>query len=113
MAEELTIDMWKRVSRALDELLELDPDRRWEILSRICADDLELLRWTRTLLQAAGEAGDFLERSPFPEAKRLLLETFTAAGPGWPTAACSQEELQIEPDDIEPSELSGPGREGK
>ena len=81
MAEELTIDVWKRVSRALDELLELDPDRRWELLSEICADDPELLSWTRMLLQAASEAGDFMERAPFPEARLLLLETLAVADP--------------------------------
>jgi hypothetical protein len=81
MAEELTIDVWKRVSQALDELLELDPDHRWELLSRICADDPELLWWTRTLLQAAGEAGDFLGDAPFPDASLLLLKALADPDP--------------------------------
>jgi len=81
MAEELTIELWGRVSRVLDELLELDPDRRRDLLARIRAEDPRLFWWTQALLEAALGAGDFMERSAVPGARELLLRILATAGP--------------------------------
>jgi|GEM_PF-3427434 len=81
MVEELTIELWGRVSRALDELLELDPDRRCDLLARMRAEDPRLFWWTRALLEAASGAGDFMERSAVPGARELFLRILATAGP--------------------------------
>jgi hypothetical protein len=83
MAEELTVELWRRISRALDELLELDPERQRLLLPRICAGDPLVLRWTRSFLEASARAGDFLERPAASGTAGALRRFLVAPGP-WP-----------------------------
>lgn len=113
MTEKLTIELWKRVSRVLDELLELEPECRQDSLERMCADDPDLLGWTRTFLQAADEADDFLERIPFAEARQRLFRILASAGPGSAGSTCLQREGHLGPDEFGSDELNAPGRNEK
>lgn len=88
MAEELTVELWQRISRALDELLEVDPEEQNLLLPRICAGDPLLLRWTRSLLEASARAGDFLERSAAAGTSEALHRFLLAPGPRSRGPAC-------------------------
>jgi len=90
MADELTIELWRRVSRALDELLELEPERRGDFLAQICSDDPLLLWWTRALLEAEAEAGDFMERSAASGTAMALRRFLLVPVPSPIEHACSQ-----------------------
>ena len=111
MTEKLTIELWKRVSRVLDELLELDRDRQRDLLLRLRAEDPKLFWWTRTLLEAAITAGDFMERSAVPGVRELCIKILAAAGPPSPASACSQWEGPLEAVERGGSHRDGPGRD--
>src|SRR5258705_7556046 len=90
MADELTIELWRRVSRALDELLELEPERRGDLLAQICSDDPLLLWWTQTLLEAEAEAGAFMERCAASGTAMALRRFLLVPLPSPIEHACSQ-----------------------
>lgn len=62
MAEEVTPEIWRRVSPILDELLELPPDQRRARALAACGGDAELARLAEKLCAAEAAAGDALER---------------------------------------------------
>lgn len=58
---------WARVSELFEECTGKTPSGRVKFLRATCGDDDALFREVQTLLEAAGEAGEFLE----PEARRV------------------------------------------
>jgi hypothetical protein len=87
MEEELSREMWRRICDVLDEVLDLPRTDRPGRVRRSCEGSAELQRWVEILLHAADEAGDFLERPPWPEAVGWVRKIAGMPGPGKPPIA--------------------------
>lgn len=71
----MTPERWKQISAVLDEVFDLEPDRRFAFLNRACSGDEELRREVATVLSSDESIRTFLDSCPSGEAAELLLET--------------------------------------
>jgi serine/threonine protein kinase/Flp pilus assembly protein TadD len=73
-------DMYRKVMRILDDVLDCETGRREEVLAAACAGDAELRGEVERVLAQNTAAGDFLGESPFEVLSGLEEEGAAAAG---------------------------------
>ena len=59
----MTPERWQKVEEVLQAALDCPGQQRAELLTHVCAGDLELQRETTSLLEAYEAADEFLEQS--------------------------------------------------
>ena len=69
---DLHPDEWARISRLLDEALDLSSERRREFLAAECGEDSDLRGILEALLEASGRTASFLEHPALSRAGPLL-----------------------------------------
>src|SRR6266699_421811 len=70
----MTPERWQQVEEVLQSALDLPEAKRAELLTKVCAGDLELQRETTSLIAAHKDAGDFLEQPAIERDARVLIE---------------------------------------
>ncbi|MCB0716877.1 MAG: serine/threonine protein kinase [Bacteroidetes bacterium] len=66
---------WKRIESIFDQALDLDEERRAELLNRSCGDDSELRRAVERLLEADANPVSFLDEQAVDFARPMLTDT--------------------------------------
>src|SRR5256714_6676308 len=70
----MTPERWQQVEEVLQSALDLPEAERAELLTEVCAHDVELHRETMSLIAAHDDAGDFLEQSALERDVHILVE---------------------------------------
>src|SRR5438067_2270142 len=70
----MTPERWQQVEEVLQSALDLPEAERAELLTEVCAHDVELHRETMSLIAAHDDAGDFLEQSALESDVHILVE---------------------------------------
>jgi hypothetical protein len=73
-AARMSPERWREIKPLLELALELDAGDRRAFLDETCAGDESLRREVESLIAAHEQAGDFMEKSAFEEAARMLAE---------------------------------------
>jgi serine/threonine-protein kinase len=77
-----TPERWRQVAALFDEAVKLAPERRGEYLVSACGGDADLHRRVVELLEASGQAADFLERPVVSRPVEVLGRIAEALEPG-------------------------------
>src|SRR6266704_2302389 len=77
-----TPERWRQVAALFDEAMKLAPERRGEYLVSACGGDADLHRRVVELLEASGQAADFLERPVVSQPAEVLGRIAEALEPG-------------------------------
>lgn len=75
IGKEMTPERWNRISAVLDEVIELESDRRSAFLNDACSGDEGLRKEIEALLSSDERFRNFLESSPSGAAAELLSES--------------------------------------
>ena len=65
-------EMWQRVKRVVDPILETEPHSWPDQLVKSCGDDVDVFLQASTLLEASQRLGDFIERPAYDVHRRPL-----------------------------------------
>jgi serine/threonine protein kinase/tetratricopeptide (TPR) repeat protein len=77
----MNVDRWRRIEELFEAAVELEPDRRAELLNKECAGDTVLLKQVESLILSEQEAGSFIDQAIRDAAWRLdQHQTQPAAG---------------------------------
>lgn len=71
----MTPERWKQISSVLDQLVDLEPGKRFAFLDLACAGDEDLKRECETFLTSDERLRSFIESSPSNEAAELLSQS--------------------------------------
>src|SRR6266581_3250524 len=77
-----TPERWRQVAALFDEAVKLAPERRGEYLVSACGGDADLHRRVIELLEASGQAADFLERPVVSQPAEVLGRIAEVLDPG-------------------------------
>lgn len=58
-------EMWQRVKRVVDPILETEPHSWPDQLFKSCGDDVDVFLQASTLLEASQRLGDFIEKPAY------------------------------------------------
>src|SRR5439155_935625 len=72
----MTPERWQQVEEVLQAALDRSPHERMSFLNEACSDDEELRQETSSLVDAYGEAGDFIEEPAIALDAHLLIGNY-------------------------------------
>jgi serine/threonine protein kinase/tetratricopeptide (TPR) repeat protein len=70
----LTPERWQRIKQVFDQVIEVEPGRRGELLDAACADDAEMRAEVEGLLRGHDQASSFIEQPAVARAKLFADE---------------------------------------